>query len=525
MNLSGFKSHGIREPLTNRIRGILEEYPDGTQIARELLQNSDDARSTVQWYLLDHHSYIDNTDNNDNLQLFDEGLKEYMGPAFLAGSDSVFEEKDFKSMKNLAASEKRDDETKIGQMGIGFNSIYHMTDCPSFISGDQLMIIEPHERIFNGIKSDFNEGAVRGSFVEEGVGLETFPDQLKAFSVLEDIDFTTSYPGTIFRFPLKTEKQALVSDISKKAYSVEKVLEMLRKLESEALKAMLFLKHIEKISIYERKSLEEGPIKLFEIEIVNAEEVRKERQALLGKLREHAHPDADASSETILEYSVRPIFRITQRDGSTAEQNWLISTLVGNVKRSREYMKEKTDDNLDAHRLIPWVGIAAPSEPKQETENPGLFCFLPISIKIPFPVHINGHFAVEKSRRAIWTNQDNIFARDSAAYLKSVWNVHLFQAQVPNVYAKFLEDLGPAREQKYDLWPISCSTGNVLDEIWKDLLSDVLRVMFKDNLKVFFCEYGDQEHQQMTDYTSSWIAGRDIDRYPLLVKSLQRLTK
>lgn len=142
--LVGFKSHGIREPLTNRIAGILDEYPDGTQIARELLQNSDDARSTVQWYLLDHHNYITSNSKQESsatvlpfgekqpislstetesskLQLFHSDLEEYMGPALLAGSDSVFEEKDFVSLKNLAASEKRTDESKIGQMGIGFN--------------------------------------------------------------------------------------------------------------------------------------------------------------------------------------------------------------------------------------------------------------------------------------------------------------------------------------------------------------------------------------------------------------------
>ncbi|KAF9348232.1 hypothetical protein BGX34_002597, partial [Mortierella sp. NVP85] len=53
-----FKNKGVREPLTNRIAGILDEYPDGTQIARELLQNSDDAKSKLQWYLLDHRHHI-----------------------------------------------------------------------------------------------------------------------------------------------------------------------------------------------------------------------------------------------------------------------------------------------------------------------------------------------------------------------------------------------------------------------------------------------------------------------------------
>ena len=123
----GFMSHGIREPLTTRIAGILRAYPDSTQIARELLQNSDDAGSTVQWYLLDHRDHVKHArrsadpSKDPRLRLFHEDLEEYMGPALLAGSDSIFEEKDFFSLKNLASSEKRGDETKIGQMGIGFN--------------------------------------------------------------------------------------------------------------------------------------------------------------------------------------------------------------------------------------------------------------------------------------------------------------------------------------------------------------------------------------------------------------------
>ncbi|PKK62953.1 hypothetical protein RhiirC2_789602, partial [Rhizophagus irregularis] len=33
-----------REPYTHRLRKILEEYPDGSQVLREILQNSDDAK-------------------------------------------------------------------------------------------------------------------------------------------------------------------------------------------------------------------------------------------------------------------------------------------------------------------------------------------------------------------------------------------------------------------------------------------------------------------------------------------------
>lgn len=103
------------------------------------------------------------------------------------------------------------------------NSIYHLTDCPSFITGDQFMVIEPHERIFNGKRSGFNEGAVLGNFVKDNQGVNDFPDQLRTFSVLEDIDFSKPYPGTIFRFPLRTKEQAEISAISKYAYTPDKV--------------------------------------------------------------------------------------------------------------------------------------------------------------------------------------------------------------------------------------------------------------------------------------------------------------
>ena len=123
--MDNFDSFEVVEPLTRRVAGILQDYPDGTQIARELLQNSEDACSTEQWYLLDHHHHPANPE-----RLFDPGMQAYQGPALLAGNDSLFEQDDFKSLRNLAESGKKDDERKIGQMGIGFNRfVFHFSHC------------------------------------------------------------------------------------------------------------------------------------------------------------------------------------------------------------------------------------------------------------------------------------------------------------------------------------------------------------------------------------------------------------
>ncbi|CAG8687239.1 6470_t:CDS:2 [Funneliformis caledonium] len=41
---------------------------------------------------------------------------------------------------------KRGDDTMIGKHGLGFNSCYHFTDIPSFISGDSIAFLDPQEK-------------------------------------------------------------------------------------------------------------------------------------------------------------------------------------------------------------------------------------------------------------------------------------------------------------------------------------------------------------------------------------------
>lgn len=93
------------EAITRRLHGILKEYPDGSQILHEILQNSDDAKSTEQIFILDHNTYP----SNSLLK-----LDRYQGPALLAKNNTIFEERDFKSLKNLSDSEKKDQVDKIG---------------------------------------------------------------------------------------------------------------------------------------------------------------------------------------------------------------------------------------------------------------------------------------------------------------------------------------------------------------------------------------------------------------------------
>src|SRR5438045_1200217 len=112
-----------REPYTHRLRKILEEYPDGSQVLREILQNSDDAKSTEQVFILDHNTYPSDKllePDSKNYQRANLTLNRYQGPALLAKNNTIFEERDFTSLLKLADSEKQDQFDKIGGNFLNF---------------------------------------------------------------------------------------------------------------------------------------------------------------------------------------------------------------------------------------------------------------------------------------------------------------------------------------------------------------------------------------------------------------------
>src|ERR1051325_10854918 len=127
-------------------------------------------------------------------------------------------------------------------MGVGFNSIYHITDFPSFITGDKYAILDPHDW--------FYVGGQKFKLVEQKLA-HNYPDQFAPFGIPCDKRFD----GTIFRYPLRNYTE---SDISKKVYPPEEILDMFKEFyEKESINCLLFLKHIERIYFYVKKDANE----------------------------------------------------------------------------------------------------------------------------------------------------------------------------------------------------------------------------------------------------------------------------
>lgn len=59
------------------------------------------------------------------------------GMALYVYNDAVFTTEDWNGIQEIARSRKREDPSKVGRFGIGFNSVYHITgNCSTFKISD-----------------------------------------------------------------------------------------------------------------------------------------------------------------------------------------------------------------------------------------------------------------------------------------------------------------------------------------------------------------------------------------------------
>ncbi|KAF7322366.1 hypothetical protein HMN09_00014500 [Mycena chlorophos] len=101
-----FTNFREKADMTKLIRSILDSYPAGSGILRELLQNSDDAKATTQasTFILDLRAH-------PNQKLVDSDLSGSQSAALLAINDTYFTAEDWEALRSLHSSSKTDDES------------------------------------------------------------------------------------------------------------------------------------------------------------------------------------------------------------------------------------------------------------------------------------------------------------------------------------------------------------------------------------------------------------------------------
>ncbi|KAF9920488.1 hypothetical protein BGZ65_011210, partial [Modicella reniformis] len=240
------ESWSQEEGILNRILNILNDYHPSS-IFSEFLQNAADAGATKCCFMLDQTNY-----DVPKPKLLCSKMKVWQGPALVIYNNAKFTEDDFMALSKLGVGNKRDDSSKIGRHGLGFNSVYHFTDVPSVVSGEYIGFFDPRHQYLPKNRTSQGlvaQGGQRCNFVK--LNNEVLSDQLAPYKGIFDCDMESHFKGTIFRIPLRTldtqqhNSQGKIGQI----WTLAQMQDMLRLWIEDAKVGMLFLKDIKTIEL------------------------------------------------------------------------------------------------------------------------------------------------------------------------------------------------------------------------------------------------------------------------------------
>ena len=458
-----FEKSGQKEPLTTRLQNNLREYPKGVTVLKELIQNADDAGASTVNFVLDHRHHPCGT-------VFAKSMEKWQGPALLCFNDKPFLEDDFDNIMLLGGATKQKKLDKIGKFGLGFSSVYNLTDVPSFISRNKLVIFDPH---IDNLTTTFIDAANPGmtvDFVNEN-GVQKFRDQLLPYhnmfgckTVQEGSSKPEPFQSTLFRFPLRTDGTS--SRICTHTYDIKSIQKMLQELYSNAEEYLLFLQCVKKISVYEMSDSCDTtelsrPVfccKVTETESMSPEQLSgHQRDSMRKWVREYwrEKDGCKVMAQRRLTIVVEDCSHSQQVPCSdSTSRTWIVCEGTGHGKAVD--FASKPENSKEA--AVPWGSVAMKVDPlsgdPQLRGDGRVFCFLPLPMQHPYPLHINGFFAIASNRRSVVDSTDSNFGTQ--------WNKCLLEDPVAVAYlqmlhcwTRFVASKGqPSLSLAEDLWKL-----------------------------------------------------------------------
>lgn len=481
----GFEQAGQQEPLTRRIHRLLQEYSDGLSIPKEIIQNADDAGANVVKFLYDRRQHSDS-----RTQLLDRGMATCQGPALFAYNDAVFSDEDFVNITKLSGATKKEKTEKIGHFGLGFNSLYNITDLPSIVSRNYVLILDPTTMHLGRQIRDKTKPGIKINTRKRYLNI--FDNQFKPYHgvfgccLSGDAGFK-EFDGTLIRLPLRT----VSSEICDKCYTDSDMIDLLSILAKEANTLLLFTQSVKRVEIYlQEDNSTLGPVKLMCVSkapvlyvrefrspsnITNCDRFTQQCSVLRAssfKLKE-LKATTDEPQPVIMDNSVvlqmsckvnkegRDFFREQTALGNTVM--WLVCSVMGG--------KDALNLAKSNRSLVPCAAVAIPLEKVEKTEdnfipcsvscpeNPtqmagAIFCYLPLPIVSGLPVHVNGSFAVTPSRRHLIER-----VKSDKPDIRVEWNEAMMET-ITLAYLRMLSDVkkllppGFTGYQYYQLFPL-----------------------------------------------------------------------
>ena len=502
-----FKEAGQYEPITTRLRGILQQYKEGVAIFKEIIQNADDAGASKVCFAVDWRE-------NPREKLLAEELAKCQGPALWAYNDAMFSEDDFQNINKLAGETKKEDLEKVGRFGLGFNSVYHLTDVPSFLSGEHVVIFDPNmNHISKVIDRTMRSGGLMLNLAENKQVLSAFPDQFSPYNQIFGCDMsgtsTFNFQGTLFRLPFRTSTEAQESEISKEPYTRENVNNLMKSLTESAATLLLFTQNVKEVRVFEIQK-NSNPSKSLERPIIS---ITKSLEKILHTNSADRHGEgtilqnssiwlSNSRSSGVVDISEGPrraellriIVSMTKSHlnevpiSFRTEETWLVNSCVGN----RSSLQVAQSGNGIRNGVVPVTGIAA----KMTHSNMHgikifpvtgeVFCFMPLSIESGFPVHVNGSFSVYSNRRRLW--EEGVGEHHALKPFEARWNEALMEDSLVQGYLQLLQMLTSYNDKQYEfhsLWPNPTKVN--YPKAWKPFLYSFFSTIIDEEWPLFYC--------------------------------------
>uniref|UniRef100_A0A4W6EXI3 HEPN domain-containing protein n=1 Tax=Lates calcarifer TaxID=8187 RepID=A0A4W6EXI3_LATCA len=460
--LVGITQCGQSEPITTRIKNILKEYDEESDIFKELIQNAEDAGAEACKFLVDFrvHRYAPES-------LIDPDMGLCQGPCLWAFNNEQFTDEDWANIVRVGSASKENKLEKIGKFGLGFNTVYHVTDVPSILSSNTLLILDPNvTHLKTHIRHKTNPG-IKLDLSQQHL-FNCFPGQFGPYEHIFDCNFTKqsppeSYPGTLIKLPFRTEEEALKSEISTKVYHKHNIITFQQQFTMNSQTHLLFLKNINALSLQSISNNVSTPPRDDEIETiltvskttVSTMRIPDETFELKQHHAEKSLMKLDRKCKEVIDCSTVSIVQITtQQSGVTEVQSWLLYNCFG----THQSLKMALQENKQVKFSLPIGGIAVPLQNDPETGKltplqtdlvGQAFCFLPLSIHTGLPVNVNGTFAVTSNRKGLWESG-----------VKHDWNKALLQDPIVTAYVTTLLALKKISDNKqletycyHTFWP------------------------------------------------------------------------
>ncbi|KAF5382259.1 hypothetical protein D9757_008956 [Collybiopsis confluens] len=360
----------------------------------------------IQEQLNRHGIFTLDCRQHGNHSVIEDALKRTQGPSLLAVNDSVFTDSDWVAVRTIHGSSKTADETKTGKYGLGIRACYHITDNIHILSGDKLVVFDPHEEFQK------YEGGVSISLTDEA---GPYQHQIDAFS-----GATTEIPfkGTVLRLPFRTAAEAQRSRIQPMEVTIDHIRELYQGfIENELSVALLFLKHI--LSIELREIAADGTVTVkAKVNISNLE---------IAPLRSFV-PGRDSCFE---DYRLDIVSSIST--DSLCVQSWRIVHVVDNETLVKSKISRRlgydVEDRLKKDKLSSHIALAFPLS-DQEIRGQ-LFTLLPLPIFTNFPLHVHGVLALTPDRQNLRNPNELGIGAESRERLLVTWNGMVFEDFLP----------------------------------------------------------------------------------------------